>query len=134
MNDQLISLVWALIFLASLLSVELGLSVAIIEISLGVIGGNFLGLQPTPWITYLAGFGGILLTFLAGAEVDTQVINPSSKRAFLLGAFPLRPLSRGHVLRLLCPRLELAGIQDCRHRPCPPLPWPWSTRSWWKPV
>ena len=86
MDTVFISLVlWALIFLAGLLSVELGLSVAIIEISLGVIGGNFLGLQPTPWIAYLAGFGGILLTFLAGAEVDTQVLKSKFKESFFIG-------------------------------------------------
>jgi len=34
-----------LAFLASLVSVELGLSAAIIEMALGVIGGNFLGLR-----------------------------------------------------------------------------------------
>lgn len=87
MDTAFISLVlWALIFLAGFLSVELGLSVAIIEISLGVIGGNFLGLQSTPWITYLAGFGGILLTFLAGAEVDTAVMKAKFKESFLIGA------------------------------------------------
>src|SRR5512135_2859429 len=86
MDDQLISVVlWALIFVASFFSVELGLSVAIIEMSLGVIGGNFLGLHPTPWITYLAGFGGILLTYLAGAEVDTQVMKAKFKESFLIG-------------------------------------------------
>jgi hypothetical protein len=32
----------ALIFLASLVSVELGISAAIVEIALGVVAGNFL--------------------------------------------------------------------------------------------
>jgi hypothetical protein len=41
--DQYIALVIGLlIFLASLISVEAGISVALIEITLGVIGGNFL--------------------------------------------------------------------------------------------
>jgi len=35
----------ALILLASMASVELGLSVAIVEILLGIAGGNLLGLQ-----------------------------------------------------------------------------------------
>ena len=43
MDTVFISLVlWALIFLAGVLSVELGLSVAIIAISLGVMGRKFL--------------------------------------------------------------------------------------------
>ena len=54
-----------LIFISSLVSLKLGLSVAIIEITLGAVAGN-LGLEAQPWMTYLATFGGILLTFLAG--------------------------------------------------------------------
>jgi Kef-type K+ transport system membrane component KefB len=75
----------ALVFLASLISVELGLSAAIIEITLGVIGGNFLGLEQLEWIQYIAGFGGILLTFLAGAEVDVRVLRDSAKQSLWIG-------------------------------------------------
>lgn len=67
-----------LVFLAAILSVELGVSVALIEIVLGVLGGNLLGLHTTPWIDYLAGFGSIVLTFLAGAEVDVDLMRESS--------------------------------------------------------
>ncbi len=38
-----------LIFLASVISVELALSAAIIEIAFGVVAGNVLGLHPAPW-------------------------------------------------------------------------------------
>ena len=61
-----------LVFLASLASVELGISVALIEISLGVIAGNFLGLQSPPWMDFLAAFGSILLTFLAAPRSITR--------------------------------------------------------------
>src|SRR5438270_3190957 len=64
-----------LIFAGSLLSVEAGISVALIEIVLGVVAGNLLSVHTTPWIDYLAGFGSIVLTFLAGAEVDTGLTN-----------------------------------------------------------
>ena len=64
---------------ASMLSVELGISVAIIEITLGVIAGNFFGVTTTPWIDFLASFGGILLTFLAGAEVDPRLMREKLK-------------------------------------------------------
>jgi ABC-type dipeptide/oligopeptide/nickel transport system permease component len=37
-----------------MLSVELTLSAAIIEIVLGVLAGNLLGLTSTPWIDFLA--------------------------------------------------------------------------------
>jgi len=74
-----------LIFVASVLSIRLALSVAIIEIAVGVVGGNFLGLHTTPWIDFLAGFGSILLTFLAGAEVDTTLMRQKFKESLLIG-------------------------------------------------
>src|SRR5437016_1532678 len=70
---------------ASMLSVELGISVAIIEITLGVIAGNFFGVTTTPWIDFLASFGGILLTFLAGAEVDPRLMREKLKESLLIG-------------------------------------------------
>ena len=86
MSDQYIALiVGLLVFLASLISVETGISVALVEITLGVIGGNFLKLSPTPWLTFLAGFGGILLTFLAGAEVDLVMLREKAKESLLIG-------------------------------------------------
>lgn len=84
--DQYIALVIGLlVFLASLISVEAGISVALIEITLGVIGGNFLKISSTPWLTFLAGFGGILLTFLAGAEVDLVILGEKAKESLLMG-------------------------------------------------
>ena len=74
-----------LTFLASLISVEAGLSVAIIEMGMGIIGGNFLGLHTTPWIDYLAGLGSIVLTFLAGAEVDLDVMKNKFRESLLIG-------------------------------------------------
>ena len=76
----------ALIFLASLVSVELGISAAIIEITLGVLAGNLIHVQQLDWIKYIAGFGGILLTFLAGAEVDRKVMREKAKESFLIGS------------------------------------------------
>ncbi|MCX8205992.1 MAG: cation:proton antiporter [Candidatus Micrarchaeota archaeon] len=75
----------ALVFLASVISLRLGLSVAIVEILLGVLAGNYMGIQPEPWMSYLAGFGGILLTFLAGAEVDVQLMREKFKESMLIG-------------------------------------------------
>ena len=53
---------------ASAISIRIGLSVALVEIAVGVFGGNVLALHTTPWIDFLASFGAILLTFLAGAR------------------------------------------------------------------
>jgi len=68
-------------------SAELGLSVAITEILAGVIAGNFLGLHTTPWIDFLAGFAGIVLTFLAGTEVDADLLREKWKESVLIGGF-----------------------------------------------
>jgi Kef-type K+ transport system membrane component KefB len=74
-----------LILLASMASVEMGLSVALIEITLGVLAGNVLGLSTTPWLDFLASFAGIVLTFLAGAEVDVPLMRDKLKESLLIG-------------------------------------------------
>lgn len=75
-----------LIFIASLISLKIGLSVAIIEIVLGLVAGN-LGLKAQDWMVYLAGFGGIILTFLAGTEIDTRLLKAKFRESFLIGLF-----------------------------------------------
>jgi len=73
-----------LVLVASIISLRIGISVAILEILLGVIAGNY-GFQTEPWMTYLAGFGGIILTFLAGAEIDTKLMKEKFKESMLIG-------------------------------------------------
>jgi len=87
MNHDLVPLIIGIIvFLASLISIRLGLSVAIIEILIGSIAGN-LGLETQDWMIYLAGFGGIILTFLAGTEIDTKIMKEKMKANLLIGFF-----------------------------------------------
>lgn len=74
-----------LILFASMVSVELGISVAIIEIAFGVVAGNFLGVTSTPWVDFLASFGSIVLTFLAGAEVDPTLLREKWRASLLIG-------------------------------------------------
>lgn len=74
-----------LVCFASIVSVEAALSAAIIEIVAGVVAGNFFGLHPAPWMDFLAAFGGILLTFLAGAEVDPAILRSKLKESLLIG-------------------------------------------------
>jgi len=74
-----------LILLASMISVELGVSIAIIEILAGVLAGNFFGLHTTPWIDFLAGFASIVLTFLAGTEVDPDLLREKWKESISIG-------------------------------------------------
>lgn len=85
-NIYLIAAAWmALALIASLLSVRLGIAVALLEIGMGVIGGNFLGLHTTPWIDFLATFGAGLLTFLAGAEIDPESMRRHARVAITVG-------------------------------------------------
>lgn len=74
-----------LVLLASLASVELGLSVAIIEIAAGVVASNAFGLTVPSWMDFIATFAGIVLTFLAGAEVDPALMREKAKESFLIG-------------------------------------------------
>jgi len=75
------------IFIASLISVRFAISVAIIEIAMGAIVGNIFQIQPPDWMIFLATFGSILLTFLAGAEVDPKVMKEKFKESMLIGVF-----------------------------------------------
>jgi Kef-type K+ transport system membrane component KefB len=84
-----------LVFAASALSLKLGLSVAIFEILLG-LGAGTLGLEPAAWMNYLAAFGGILLTFLAGAEVDARLLKDNFRQAAAIGLLSfLAPFAAG---------------------------------------
>ena len=75
----------AVALLASLISIRIGISVALIEIFLGVLVGNFLHFQTTDWINFLATFGAGLLTFLAGAEIDPISLKTHWKPALAVG-------------------------------------------------
>jgi len=71
---QLAAILAGTIVLASVVSVEVGLSVALIELGLGVVVGNLFNLDPNvDWLVFTATFASIVLTFLAGAEVDPTI-------------------------------------------------------------
>jgi Kef-type K+ transport system membrane component KefB len=67
---ELAAVLAALIVAASMASVELGITVALIELGLGVVAGNLFSLQSEQWLDFIAAFASIVLTFLAGVEVD----------------------------------------------------------------
>jgi Kef-type K+ transport system membrane component KefB len=68
---QLAAVLAAAVLLASMISIEIGLSVALVELALGVAFGNAFGLDPnSDWLVFIANFASVVLTFLAGAEVD----------------------------------------------------------------
>jgi Kef-type K+ transport system membrane component KefB len=85
-NSWFVAAAWmGLALLASLISIRLGISVALVEIGMGVIGGNVLGLQTTPWIDFLASFGSGLLTFLAGAEIEPDALRRHLTPTLVIG-------------------------------------------------
>src|SRR5215469_7148395 len=110
-NIWFIAAVWmALALLASLISIRTGISVALVEILVGVVAGNLavgleggtvhLGiagtgasaghlhhvLQSTEWTNFLALLGSGVLTFLAGAEIDPISLKANWRASLLIGA------------------------------------------------
>ena len=64
---QLAAVLAGAILVASVVSVEIGISVALLELALG----NVFDLDPNAsWLAFTASFASVVLTFLAGAEVD----------------------------------------------------------------
>jgi Kef-type K+ transport system membrane component KefB len=85
-NVWFIAALWmGLAFVASVLSIRTGISVALLEIAMGVLAGNFLGFHTNDWINFLATFGAGLLTFLAGAEIDPDSLRTHLKAALAIG-------------------------------------------------
>ncbi|MGV8091162.1 MAG: cation:proton antiporter [Mangrovibacterium sp.] len=71
---------------ASLISIRVGISVALVEILVGVAASNFLGIhQTTQWVDFLAMLGSGVLTFLAGAEIDPASLKAHLKPSLIIG-------------------------------------------------
>src|SRR6266478_6061481 len=86
-NVWFIAAIWmALALSASLISIWAGISVALVEILVGVVAGNFLGIHATTdWINFLALLGSGVLTFLAGAEIDPRSLKTNLRASGLIG-------------------------------------------------
>jgi len=94
-----IAAVWlGLALVASLLSIRFKMSVALVEILVGIMAGNLVllldyyhvggvhwELKPNEWIAFLAGFGSILLTFMAGAEIEPALLRKSLAQTLSIG-------------------------------------------------
>src|SRR5438874_3008506 len=86
-NIWFVTAIWmGLALAASLISIWAGISVALIEILVGVLAGNFLHLQANnEWINFLAMLGSGVLTFLAGAEIDPRSLKANLRASLLIG-------------------------------------------------
>jgi Kef-type K+ transport system membrane component KefB len=81
--------IWlGLALVAGMVAKRTGVSVALVEILIGIFAGNLLGIAPTSkteWIAFIAGFGSILLTFMAGAEIEPGVLRKYLKESLAIG-------------------------------------------------
>src|SRR6266567_5578041 len=91
-NIWYVAAIWmGLALVASLISIRTGISVALIEIVVGVIVGNiYFGdgqhiLKTTEWINFLAMLGSGVLTFLAGAEIDPVSLRANIRASLAIG-------------------------------------------------
>jgi Kef-type K+ transport system membrane component KefB len=75
----------ATILVASTISVEVGLSVALIELFAGVLVGNVFSIDVPGWLNFVGSFAGIVLTFLAGAEVDVPQLRREWQASLWIG-------------------------------------------------
>jgi glutathione-regulated potassium-efflux system ancillary protein KefC len=90
----LLAALWLVLALvATLLSIWFRISTALSEIVVGtvaqliigaLVGTEALGAK-SEWIAFLAGTGAIVLTFLAGAELDPAIFRTKWKEAFVVG-------------------------------------------------
>jgi Kef-type K+ transport system membrane component KefB len=74
------------ILIASTVSVEIGLSVALIELAAGVVVGNVFTVTVPDWLAFVGSFAGVVLTFLAGAEVDVPQFRREWRASVGIGA------------------------------------------------
>jgi len=93
-NTWALSALWVgLALAATLLAIWFRISTALSEIVVGTVAqlvlvaflahGGLLG--NTQWITFLAGTGAIVLTFLAGAELDPAIFRMKWREALVIG-------------------------------------------------
>jgi len=90
LNIYAVTAAWVgLALLASLVSIRIGISVALVEIVVGAVAGNLPHghdlIQQTAFTTFLAGAGSMLLTFLAGAEIDPLSFRRHLRASLVIG-------------------------------------------------
>jgi len=79
--------------LSTIIAYHFGISIALIEICVGVaaaaVANHFFGQDALgsnlDWLRFLASSGAVLLTFLAGAELDPKVIASKKKEVLIVG-------------------------------------------------
>ncbi len=121
MNVYWIATAWVgMALAASLISIRVGVSVALVEIVVGAVIGNLPGsgdvIQQTDYTTFLASVGSVVLTFLAGAEIDPDSLRRHWRASVTIGVgsfaapFVAAMLFSRYVLGWAWPAAEIAGV------------------------
>lgn len=90
MNVYYVAAIWlGMALLASVVSIRIAVPAALVEIVIGALAGNIPGIQQhlsqTGIITFLASAGSLVLTFLAGAEIDPVSLRGHWKASLSIG-------------------------------------------------
>lgn len=90
MNVYWVAAAWmGMALLASLISIRVGISVALVELVVGALVGNIPGsahlVQQTEFTNFLATLGSGVLTFLAGAEIDPHSLRRNWRPSLVIG-------------------------------------------------
>ena len=90
MNIYYVAAIWlGMALLASVISIRIAIPAALVEIVIGALAGNIPGIREqvtsTVLITFLASVGSLVLTFLAGAEIDPVSLRGHWKASLSIG-------------------------------------------------
>jgi Kef-type K+ transport system membrane component KefB len=116
-NTYWVAAVWmGMALVASLVSIRLGISVALVEIVVGAIAGNIPGhdhaVLQTDFTNFLATLGSALLTFLAGAEIDPVSLAKHWKPSLSIGVISfVAPFLGAFLFALLVLRWDLHAAE-----------------------
>ena len=121
MNLYYVAAIWlGMALLASVVSIKIAIPAALVEIVVGGLAGNIPGIREhvtqTDVVTFLASVGSLVLTFLAGAEIDPVSLRGHWKASLSMGlvsfAVPFAAAFAfcGLVLRWHLHAAEIGGI------------------------
>lgn len=90
MNIYYVAAIWlGMAMLASVISISIAVPAALVEIVVGALAGNIPGIREhvtqTDVVTFLASMGWLVLTFLAGAEIDPVALRGHWKASLSIG-------------------------------------------------
>jgi Kef-type K+ transport system membrane component KefB len=89
-NVYYVAAIWVgMALLASVISIRIAIPVALVEIVVGTLAGNIPGIEQhisqPEFVTFLASTGSLVLTFLAGAEIDPVSLRGHWKASVSIG-------------------------------------------------